>query len=270
MSCPSSQNSRNFSVQAGSLPEGYCPVNYQQMLDDFASRMLVVSPLNNSSFATGSTMPSSNVGPWLKNCSQWFFFDDATGLYKIQNKGGFDTVQVFTSSGTFTVPNDIYKLLIEAWGAGGGGCNTSGGSSQTGGGGGGYGFLLLDVTPGQAINYTVGTGGAAGAPGSDGGNTVVGAMTVHGGKGGVVTSPASLGGAVTGATMGIQGGTGAISQASVGGFGGDSPRGGQGGRVDAAAQVGQNGIFPGGGGCGGTNGNNAGGTGANGQVIFWY
>lgn len=270
MSCPSSQNARNFTVSAGSLPEGYCPTTWQQFLNDLAARLLVTSPLQNSSFATGSTAPTSNVGPWLKDCAQWFFFDDATGLYKIQEKGGFNNLQVFNSSSSFVVPDNIYKIMTEGWGGGGGGCNTSGGSSQPGGGGGGYGLLMASVTPGQSINFTIGTGGSAGVPGSNGGDTSILTMVCGGGKGAVVTSPAALGGVTTGATRGVNGGSGSISVGGLGGTGGDAPLGGQGGRIDSATQVGQNGISPGGAGAGGTNSNNAGGTGAAGQILIWY
>ena len=242
----------------------------QELGNEIAARLIISPSTEFNTFAIGSTAPASNVGPWLKDCLEWFVFDDATASYVPITKGGFDTVEVKSASGTFIVPDFIYKLKIEAWGAGGGGCNVSGGSSQAGGAGGAYGLIVADVTPGQVINYTIGTGGAAGTPATAGGATSILTLTCGGGAGGTVTGPATAGGAATGATRGISGGSGAASVGGGGGAGGDSPLGGSGGRTDLTAGTGQNGILPGGGGAGGTNSNNAGGTGANGQIVIWY
>lgn len=61
---------------------------------------------------------------------------------------------------TFTVPDNVWWIKIEAWGAGGGGGaqaspNASGGS----GGGGALATSVLNVTPGQLYNVYVGGGG---------------------------------------------------------------------------------------------------------------
>jgi len=259
-----------LSVAAGSLPEGFCPESLQDFFNAMVDRLIISPSTDFNTFVIGSVAPSSNQGPWLKNCEQWYFYDDATGTYKIQAKGGFTTVQTFNTSGSFVVPDEIYKLKIEAWGGGGGGCDVFSGSSQTGGGGGAYGLLIVDVVPGQVINYTVGMGGVNGVPASAGGSTTILGLTCAGGSGGVVTGPASAGGAATGANRGVSGGTGAASFGGSGGSGGDSPMGGSGGKVDTAAGVGQNGVLPGGGGAGGTNSNNTGGLGAGGQIVIQY
>lgn len=103
-------------------------------------------------------------------------FNDSTtqGTAFIGGRG-----QVFTSSGTFTVPTGVTAVKVTVIGGGGNGGAPTGGSSQ-GGGGGGAGRAIkyiTGLTPGNAITVTVGaaggtssfgafcsaTGGAAGA-----------------------------------------------------------------------------------------------------------
>src|SRR5690554_7327368 len=67
--------------------------------------------------------------------------------------------------GTFTVPQRVYELAVETWGAGG-----SGGASNGGGGGGGaYSRHVLDVSPGDRYSYEVGRSASSGSysPGGD-------------------------------------------------------------------------------------------------------
>ncbi len=81
----------------------------------------------------------------------------------------------FTTPGSYTyiVPKYVYSIVIESAGGGGGGgdaASTKGGSR--GGGGGASGAVIsktLYVNPGDAIPYTVGSGGSA-SSGSGGGN----------------------------------------------------------------------------------------------------
>lgn len=111
--------------------------------------------------------------------------------------GGLQSVQVFTSSGTWTKPMGITKIIVEVVGAGGGGggISNSGANQAAGGGGGGYAkSFLLDVSGDSSATVTVGTGGAGGANtggnGSAGGNssffltTSGGTITGIGGSGG--------------------------------------------------------------------------------------
>ena len=94
---------------------------------------------------------------------------------------GFSNIQIFTSSGSFTVPAGILKLKVRLWGAGGGGgasFSTTQGASA-GGGGGGYSEGILSVTPGTVITATVSAAGAGGngtpTAGSAGGTTTTSA-----------------------------------------------------------------------------------------------
>ena len=74
------------------------------------------------------------------------------------------TTETFTSSGSFKVPAGVTSLKVEAWGAGGaGGAATINKYSGGGGGGGAYSIInTVEVTAGQIINYTVGSGGTGG------------------------------------------------------------------------------------------------------------
>lgn len=282
MSCTtlSSQPIR-LTVTVGNLPEGYCPANYQQFANDFAARLIVTPNQNNSTFVTGSVEPTSNVGPWLKNCEEWFVFDDATGryvpVYKITGKG-FDNAQFFTVNQNFVVPDFIYKLKIQAWGGGGGGASFSAGVYGAGGGAGGYCMGIFNVTPGQVIPLVIGSGGAGGgSPAGAGGNTTVLTMTASGGTGGTtsgLTSTGGNGGAATGGIVNIrgQGGQSPTTGNTSDGSGGSASNGGSGG-VRSPTQANADGQVPGGGGSGETTGTAPAalvGSGASGAVLIEY
>lgn len=160
-------------------------------------------------------------------------------------------VEVISASGTWTVPNGVTRVQIEAWGGGGGGKDSAG----RGGGGGEYGMVVADVTPQTAYTATIGAGGSGGAAPQAGGTTSLGALiSVAGGAAGSAGSPGT-GGSGSSATLQINGGTaGGNSESS----GGDSPNGGAGGSYGA------NGIVPGGGGGGNS------GSGAAGRIVLRY
>jgi len=95
--------------------------------------------------------------------------------------------QVFTSSGTFSVPASVSSVDVLVVAGGGGGAND-------GGGGGGAGGLIyrpgFPVTPSGTVSVTVGDGGAGalGGPqpakvGGDGQDSVFGTLTAKGGGG---------------------------------------------------------------------------------------
>ena len=78
----------------------------------------------------------------------------------------------FFSSATFTVPANVFVLLLEGWGGGGGGGGGGNGttatavSSDSGAGGGGAlsGSAFIDVNPGDVVTVSIG-GGGNGTPG---------------------------------------------------------------------------------------------------------
>ena len=127
----------------------------------------------------------------------------ATGLKWAAVAGGYSTYQLFTSSGTFTVPTGITKCavyMVSAGGGGGSGRVDVADNGSQGGGGGSGGNIAFDpffkVTPADVMTVTIGAGGTGGASrttvntqtngaaGSAGSSVVFGSLTVPGGNGG--------------------------------------------------------------------------------------
>lgn len=67
-------------IQLGALPPNvsWTP---QQLGDALVQRMRLVSAQSFSLFVSGSTEPSSNVGPWLRNGTEWYVWSDTAGAY---------------------------------------------------------------------------------------------------------------------------------------------------------------------------------------------
>ena len=153
------------------------------------------------------------------------------------NNGAIDGIfcdRLFTTIGSFTVPEGIDEINVVAVAGGGGG----GGGGETtilvAGGGGGAGEItqdLISVVAGDVINYTAGDGGAAGAnvsagaatSGGNGGDSTVSIgsdpaiLTAQGGRGGVNGEAGGAGGAAGGT---YNGGAGSSANPAAGGGGG--------------------------------------------------
>jgi hypothetical protein len=185
---------------------------------------------------------------------------------------GVPNIQVFISSGTFVVPTNVTKIMVEMWGGGGGGgaygcqnvtnCNPGGG-----GGSGGYAFNVFNVTPGASYTVTTGSGGSGGIGGGGGGisggtTTFGGLMSAGGGSGGSNGgfNPGSggAGGIVNGSLINALKGGDGIDGGIIGGSGGAAWRGG-----------GSTGNGPANGGSGGSPGS-SGGPGKLGFAIVYY
>lgn len=156
----------------------------------------------------------------------------ATRLITLSSQGSVTAPdhgkKLFTSNGTWTVPN-VKTVWVNMAGGGGGG---AGGANQTGilggGGGGAAAYYAKEVTvvPGETISITIGAGGGAGATtsygtgrGGTGGTTRFGTyLSADGGYG------AGTGGNYGCSTPGAAGGAGGTSGASgtAGGNGGNS------------------------------------------------
>lgn len=194
--------------------------------------------------------------------------DGASAWRRVGGAGPLSRMQVFTGSGTFTVPAGVYRVRVRVWGGGGGGGTPGGGPSGGGGGGAGaYAEGWHNVTPGQAITVTV---GAAGAVAGAGGTSSFGSLiTCTGGAGGGVSAGGAAGSPAGGQfEITGQGGASGIVFGSVG-------MGGNGGAAFAAAggyaTLGQaaQGLTPGGGGSGGGNGNSGQIGGAGRVIVEW-
>lgn len=104
---------------------------------------------------------------------------------------------------SWTVPEGVSKIRAFVVGAGGGGQS---GSNSYFGGAGGYAEKLIDVTPGQLINYTVGAG--ASGPGITGGTSSFDAAISASGGTGATGDVSGVGGSGTGGDINTSGGFG--------------------------------------------------------------
>lgn len=118
---------------------------------------------------------------------------------------GLGGLHVFTSSGTFTVPDGITAVEVQMVGGGGGSAN----SSPSGGSGGYTLKQIFGLTPGAAITVTVGTAGTAGtgsANGGTGGTSSFGSYCSASGGGGTTYGAAGgTGGVGSGGDLNIDG-----------------------------------------------------------------
>lgn len=172
--------------------------------------------------------------------------------------------QIFTSSGTFTVPAGVFFVSAVAVGQGGSGAQTGMASEKGGGGGGGLGWRNnIPVTPGQNISVivnqavtgnseftvgmlsTIGYGGgnqSYGAGGAGGG--FVGEGGGYGGAGGTSITFYNGGGGGAGGYSGSggSGGTGAVGSPSGAPASGVGGAGAGGGAASGAITVGGGGV----------------------------
>lgn len=120
--------------------------------------------------------------------------------------GGQLQEQLFTSSGTWTVPTGVTRVNVIVIGGGGGGAGATAGLPFGGrhGGVGGLASGNYSVTPGSSITVTVGVGGAANvsSSGSAGGTSSFGSLiSATGGGGGVINSANGAAGAGSSGTV---------------------------------------------------------------------
>ncbi len=145
-------------------------------------------------------------------------------------ESGLASVQIFTSSGTWTKPSGITKVMVEVQGAGGAGTKGTTNGNRNSGGGGGYAKKLIDVSSISTATVTVGAGGVGSTSshvtGTDGGNSIWsdGTNTVTGSGGGAgvgntANYEGGLGGTGTGGDLNVSGGVGGSSLGSDSGGG---------------------------------------------------
>lgn len=73
-------NATNLLVQMAQLPADFRGTP-QELATAMVRRMRIVSPAGSNFFVTGNVEPTSNVGPWLKNGTQWYVFSEDLKRY---------------------------------------------------------------------------------------------------------------------------------------------------------------------------------------------
>lgn len=167
--------------------------------------------------------------------------------------------QIFTSNGTFNVPDDVSLLLVEMYGAGGGGArDTTAPFSTCGGEGGTYVSKPIATTGGASFSVAVGIGGTGAigvdSNGTDGTDTQFGPYYAAGGRGGIINTSPNYKSSPHAASGG-------------GGYGGPGYEAGGSPANDTGGAAGNGGIGAGGGGATQTS---TGGNGGNGIVIVYW
>jgi hypothetical protein len=205
--------------------------------------------------------------------------------YKLPSlRPGFSSMQVFTSSGNFVVPNGVTTVRVELTGGGGAGGYHATMPSGGGGAGGKVIGVISGLAGGQVIPVAVGAGGtAAGSPGNGGygGTTAFVNLQAFGGAGGgggttagVISNAGGAGGNASAGQLNIGGSDGgdAIVVACRGGDGGGPGNGrGTSGPIPGVAAPGYGGGG-GGGGCstGSSPAGYPGGAGGGGLAVIEY
>ncbi len=142
---------------------------------------------------------------------------DNAGTMEFKNSGGSwgaflststssgISAQIFTSSGTFTVPSGVTAVKVILIG-GGGGVDANVGCVGGGGAGGTATKWLSGLTPGANMPVVVGAGGRT----TDGGASSFGGVIAYGGSKNVSNNPTlgGAGGSTSGADLGVSGESG--------------------------------------------------------------
>lgn len=75
-----SLNSTNLYIQASPIPATFKGTP-NDLYTEMIKRMRIMSPSGTNFIFIGDVEPTSNVGPWLKNGTQWYVWNSATKRY---------------------------------------------------------------------------------------------------------------------------------------------------------------------------------------------
>ena len=237
--------------------------------------------------AASSTDDTFNI-PANDGSAGEFLKTDGSGTLSFASAAGGFTSMQFITSGNWTRPTGVTKVIVEVQGAGaGGGHSAASASGGVSGGGGAGGYVRKTIDVSSIASATIGIG-AGGGDGADGGDTTWSDGThVITGTGGIKGENASGSGTRDGGLGGVPTVTGGgthflvTGQSGINGHPGGSPSGGNsmlglGGvyRLDSGGTVGGGSSVAtgyGAGGCGSKNAGSAtaGGSGSGGIVIVW-
>jgi hypothetical protein len=133
-----------------------------------------IRPMGDNTESIGSASLRFKDAHFSGTVTATAFSGDGSGLTNVG--GNPPTIQVFTSSGTWTKPSGCKTIKVTVVGGGGGGGGATGQDSDCnvaagGGGGGGCAIEYIDVSAESSVSVTVGAGGAGGTSGSNNGST---------------------------------------------------------------------------------------------------
>ena len=96
------------------------PATFQGTPQDLANIMVrlmkIVSPTGTNFIFVGDTEPTSNVGPWLKNGTQWFVWDEDIKRYVPLDISESETI--WFQTGAATIAAVFFRSdIVDAWNA---------------------------------------------------------------------------------------------------------------------------------------------------------
>lgn len=104
-----SLNATNLYIQASPIPATFKGTP-NDLYTEMIRRMRIMSPSGTNFIFIGDTEPTSNVGPWLKNGTQWFVWDPNTKRYVPQNISASFTPAFFVGFSQPTTTNPTVWL----------------------------------------------------------------------------------------------------------------------------------------------------------------
>ena len=175
--------------------------------------------LGNGTSAVQFVAPGTSGNVLTSNGTTWASSPSSAGLTG-------PSAQIFTSSGTFTIPSGVANVKVTVVGGGGnGGTRTSNGVGGGGGGGGVAIKWLTGLTGGNDLTVTVGA--VAGTSSVASGTETISTISATGGaSGGTNVTTGGAGGAGSGGDINISGGAGATGSYSLANALGDTANGG--------------------------------------------